>query len=50
MVMFKFEALQAKHGDSLVIQYGEADSPEILVIDGGPGEFIGIFLKNVYWS
>ena len=44
--MFKFEALQAKHGDSLVIQYGDEGSPQILVVDGGPGGGYRRYLKK----
>lgn len=35
--MFKLEALQAKHGDSLLLHYGSDTAPKLAVIDGGPG-------------
>jgi hypothetical protein len=34
--MFVFEALRAKHGDSLLLHYGSAKEPRLAVIDGGP--------------
>jgi len=34
--MFSFEALKAKHGDSLLVHYGPEDNPRMIVIDGGP--------------
>lgn len=36
-MIFTLEALQAKHGDCLVLHYGPNDDPKIIVIDGGPG-------------
>ncbi|MFV2071842.1 MAG: hypothetical protein ACC742_04210 [Thermoanaerobaculales bacterium] len=33
---FTLEALQAKHGDSLLLHYGDPTSPRLIVIDGGP--------------
>jgi hypothetical protein len=42
-MVFTLEALQAKHGDALLLHYGEAGSPQLIVIDGGPS---GIY-KNV---
>ena len=30
------ETLDAKHGDSLILQYGPAERPNVIVIDGGP--------------
>jgi hypothetical protein len=35
-VVFTLEALRAKHGDSLIVHFGDADAPRFLVIDGGP--------------
>ena len=35
-MVFTLEALQAKHGDSLLLHYGPASSPKLIVIDGGP--------------
>lgn len=35
-MIFTLEALRAKHGDSLVLHFGDADAPRFIVIDGGP--------------
>src|SRR5918994_726079 len=35
-MLFTLEALQAKHGDSLILHYGKPKSPKLIVIDGGP--------------
>lgn len=34
--MFELEALQARHGDSLLLHYGTKTKPRLIVIDGGP--------------
>lgn len=34
--MFTVEMLPAEHGDCLWIEYGDADRPHIILIDGGP--------------
>ena len=34
--VFTLEALQAAHGDSLILHYGPLDKPRFIVIDGGP--------------
>jgi hypothetical protein len=34
--MFQIELLPALHGDSILIQYGSADAPRRILIDGGP--------------
>ena len=34
--VFTLEALEAKHGDSLLLHYGSLDAPRLIVIDGGP--------------
>lgn len=36
--MFSFEALKAKHGDALLVHYGPADDPHMLIVDGGPND------------
>jgi len=41
-MIFSLEALQAKYGDSLLLHYGEADDPKLMVIDGGPS---GVFKR-----
>jgi len=35
-MMFRIEMLPAGHGDSLLVAYGEPDSPHYVLIDGGP--------------
>jgi hypothetical protein len=35
-MIFTLEALQAKHGDSLLLHYGKPKTPKLIVIDGGP--------------
>ena len=35
-MLFTLEALKAKHGDSLLLHYGDTDAPRLIVIDGGP--------------
>ena len=35
-MIFSLEALQAFHGDSLLVHAGSADEPVLLLIDGGP--------------
>jgi hypothetical protein len=35
-MIFTLEALQAKHGDSLLLHYGTKAAPKLIVIDGGP--------------
>lgn len=34
--MFTLEALQARHGDCLLLRWGDPGSPQLAVIDGGP--------------
>src|SRR5690349_10426069 len=43
-MIFSLEALEAKYGDSLLLHYGEADDPKLIVIDGGPS---GVFKKTL---
>lgn len=33
---FALEALEAKHGDALLLHYGSETDPQLIVIDGGP--------------
>lgn len=35
-MLFTLEALQARHGDALLLHYGRPDRPRLIVIDGGP--------------
>lgn len=34
--MFNLHVLQAHHGDCLIVEYGEADKPKYMLVDGGP--------------
>lgn len=44
--MFKIEALPARHGDCLLLHWGEAGKARVALIDGGPaGTYKGV-LKN----
>lgn len=43
-MFFTLEALQAEHGDALLLHFGEADSPGLIVIDGGPS---GVYAKTL---
>ena len=45
-MVFTLEALQAKHGDALLLHYGEAGSPQLIVIDGGPSGVYREVLKR----
>jgi hypothetical protein len=40
-MMFTLEAVKAKHGDALLVRYGDAKSPNLIVIDGGPSGVYG---------
>ena len=42
---FTLEALRAKHGDSLLLHWGDADDPKLIVIDGGPRGVFRRFLE-----
>ncbi len=35
-MLFSLEVLRAKHGDSLLLRYGNPDKPKLILIDGGP--------------
>ena len=43
-MIFTLEALQAAHGDALLLHYGPVDSAKLAVIDAGP---IGIYKSSV---
>lgn len=43
-MIFTLEALEAKHGDALLLHYGEPDAPQLIVIDGGPS---GVFATRM---
>lgn len=44
---FALEAIKAKHGDSLLLHYGEAGRPRLALIDGGPSGVYRRFLEPV---
>jgi hypothetical protein len=44
VAVFTLEALQAAHGDALLLHYGPADSLKLAVVDAGP---LGIFKSSV---
>ncbi|MEM8999940.1 MAG: hypothetical protein AAGB24_06720 [Bacteroidota bacterium] len=44
-MIFSLEVLKAKHGDCLVLHYGDANDPKIIVVDGGPGRVYEDHLK-----
>ena len=35
-MIFTLEALEAKHGDALLLHFGTINKPSLIVIDGGP--------------
>lgn len=43
--IFSLEVLQALHGDCLLLHYGEANNPKIILVDGGPASVYRDFLK-----
>jgi hypothetical protein len=43
---FTLEFLNAKHGDCLLLHYGPADAPRLIVIDGGPATVYANRLKG----
>jgi hypothetical protein len=44
-MIFTLEALKAKHGDSLLLHFGNQSLPRHIVIDGGPSGVYSRFLK-----
>jgi hypothetical protein len=44
-MIFSLEALQAKHGDALLLHYGPPAAPKLIVIDGGPAGVYKAALK-----
>lgn len=42
--IFTLEALNARHGDALLLHFGSATKPKLIVIDGGP---IGVYTKTL---
>jgi beta-lactamase superfamily II metal-dependent hydrolase len=43
-MIFTLEALEARHGDSLLLHYGAKTQPKLIVIDGGPA---GVYAKTL---
>jgi hypothetical protein len=43
-MIFTLETLAAKHGDALLLHYGDDDDPQLIVIDGGPG---GVYSRTL---
>jgi hypothetical protein len=43
-MIFTLEALNAKHGDSLLLHFGSEDAPQLILIDGGP---YGVFRRTL---
>lgn len=37
-MLFTLEALEARHGDALLLHYGDLNDPRLIVIDGGPAK------------
>lgn len=44
--VFTLEALAAKHGDCLLLHWGDASSPHLALIDGGPSGVYTRFLRK----
>lgn len=45
MPLFTLEAVKAKHGDSLILHYGDENEPRFILIDGGPAGVYKKFLR-----
>lgn len=43
--MFALEAIRAKHGDCLLLHWGDRNNPKLALIDGGPDTIYAKFLK-----
>ena len=43
--LFSLEAVFAKHGDALILHYGSASNPKMILIDGGAGGVYNDFLE-----
>lgn len=43
-MIFTLEALEARHGDCLILHYGRTENPKFIVIDGGPR---GVYSKRL---
>lgn len=45
--MLTLQAIQAEHGDALLLQYGTPSNPRFLLVDGGPDGTFGAHLRPV---
>jgi glyoxylase-like metal-dependent hydrolase (beta-lactamase superfamily II) len=45
MPFLSLEALRARHGDCLLVHYGSASTPRLMLVDGGPATVWGATLK-----
>ena len=45
--MFNIHAVQAHHGDCLLLEYGTPAQPRFLLVDGGPENTFDPFLRSV---
>ena len=45
--MFRIHAVQAHHGDCLLLEYGTDAAPRFLLVDGGPEDTFEPFLRSV---
>jgi glyoxylase-like metal-dependent hydrolase (beta-lactamase superfamily II) len=43
--MLALEAVKARHGDCLLLHWGTPDTPELVLIDGGPDRVYKEFLR-----
>lgn len=43
-MLFTLEALEAKHGDCLILHYGDPNKPKAILVDGGPR---GVYAKRL---
>jgi beta-lactamase superfamily II metal-dependent hydrolase len=44
--MFKLKVIQALHGDCLILEYGNQDEQDYMLIDGGPSNVYKNYLKD----
>lgn len=44
--VFTLETIAAKHGDCLMLHWGDTDDPRLMLIDGGPSGVYNRFLKK----
>ena len=44
-MIFTLEALDAFYGDALLLHYGDADAPQVIMIDGGPRNTFPVRVK-----